>query len=182
MAKKRIYDDFRARGAASDLFQCYDKEVLIEGGAGTGKTRAVLEKANLIADKYPGCRILLCRKTRASMSESVLQIFEDHVLVPGHPLKSGATRHHRSHYDYPNGSRLVICGLDNPDRIMSTEFDMACLFEATEATVDDWEKVLSRLRNTKIPHPCAVCPGCIPRASISVRASVTATLLTSSTG
>ena len=31
------------RGAAAELFGCRDPEVLIEGPAGTGKTRAVLE-------------------------------------------------------------------------------------------------------------------------------------------
>jgi phage terminase large subunit len=93
------------------------------------------------------------------MSESVLQIYEDHVLPPFHPVRSGPGRHHRTHYEYPNGSMVVICGLDNPDRIMSTEYDVAILFEATEGTIDDWEKVMSRMRNVKIPHPCGVCKG-----------------------
>ncbi len=47
---------YRRRGAAKALFRCHAPEVLIEGPAGTGKTRAVLEKINQLCEKYPGTR------------------------------------------------------------------------------------------------------------------------------
>jgi phage terminase large subunit len=63
---------YRPYGVAQGLLYCHAPEVLMEGPAGTGKTRALLEKANLCALKYPGMRALLVRKTRESMTESVL--------------------------------------------------------------------------------------------------------------
>jgi len=96
---------------------------------------------------------LLMRKTRARMGQSVLVTFEDHVVPPGHEVLTPVSRLHRESYVYPNGSELVIGGMDDATRIMSTDFDMVAAFEATEFTLDDWERALSRLRNNKIPHP-----------------------------
>ncbi len=143
---------YKPAGAAAALFACRDPEVLIEGPAGTGKTRACLEYLCWLCDNYPNIRVCVCRKTRKSMSESVLQTLEDHVLWPGHPAKVGtAGRHNRHFYTWPNGSHMVLGGLDNADKIMSTEFDIVYVAEATECNVEDWEKLNSRLRNRKLP-------------------------------
>ena len=145
----RMYEPY---GGAKELFYCKEKEILIEGPAGTGKTRAVLEKASLCAMKYKGCRILLTRKTRRSMTESILVTFEDKVLVENSSIKSGAGREHRHSYKYPNGSQIVIEGMENADRIMSTEYDMICCFETNEFTEDEIEKLTTRLRNNVMPY------------------------------
>ena len=152
MKEKAITHEYRPRGAASALFTAKNPEVLLEGPAGTGKTRAALEYVNYLCEEYPGIRVLLYRKTRTSMSESVLVTWEEKVLWDGHPARTGeAQRNTRQHYKYPNGSHVVIGGMDNSDRIMSTEYDIAVCFEATEISLEDWEKVLSRLRNNVLP-------------------------------
>jgi len=142
---------FRARGGAAKLFRTVAPEVVIEGPAGTGKTRAMLELAQYLADKYPGARIALVRKTRASMTESILEIFESRVLLPGSVLNPGAGRAQRQAYHYPNGSEIFCVGLDNVDRVMSAQVDAVFLFEGTEATENDWEKLLTRCRNGIMP-------------------------------
>ena len=154
---KEVFHEFKPQGAASQLFLTRDPEVLLEGPAGTGKTRAALEYANYLCEEYPGIRVLLYRKTRTSMSESVLVTWEEKVLWDGHPARTGdAQRNTRQHYRYPNGSHVVIGGMDNSDRIMSTEYDIAICFEATECSLEDWEKVLSRLRNNMMPWQQAI--------------------------
>lgn len=145
----RLYEP---RGGAKQILYCKDNTILFEGPAGTGKTRAVLEKIHLCAMKYPNCRILICRKTRASMTQSILVTFEEKVLPENSPIKSGPTRENRREYRYSNGSVIIVAGLDNPDRIMSTEYDIICSFESTELTQDDGEKLTTRLRNGVIPY------------------------------
>jgi len=49
-----------------------------------------------------------------------------------------------------NGGSIVVGGLDNPDKIMSTEYDVIFIQEATDCTLDDWEKCNSRLRNGRV--------------------------------
>lgn len=147
---------YTAYGASAALFRCEAPEVLIVGAAGTGKTRCVLEKINYLAEKWPGMRALLVRKTRASMAESVLVTYERDVLTPGHPGLEGATRANRHSYVYPNGSEVVTGGLDKPERTFSTEYDVVAVFEATEATEDDWEKLHRALRNHVVPFQQAI--------------------------
>lgn len=146
----RVYEP---RGAALELLRCTDPEVLIEGPAGTGKTRALLFKAHYLASKYPGSRGLLFRETRASMTQSVLVEFEANILPPDHPSKRGAHRRNRNSYIYPNGSELVLAGMDATSRIMSSQYDFAFGFEATEMAEAGVQDVTSRLRNNKIPVP-----------------------------
>ena len=143
--------DYEPRGAIDKLWRSRATEVLIPGPAGTGKTRGILEKVHLYLLKYPGTRGLIVRKTRASMTESVLVTFESKVVQAGCTLTNQARRT-RSAYDYDNRSTLVVGGLDNPDRIMSTEYDIIAAFEATELSEDDWEKLTTRLRNGKGPY------------------------------
>lgn len=112
--------------------------------------------------KYDGCRILFLRKTRASLTESALALFESKVLPDDSSVLLGPARTHRHAYVYPNGSMIVCGGLDNVERLMSSEYDMVCLFEATEATVEDWEKCLTRLRNGKIPDRQQAIADCNP--------------------
>lgn len=146
---------YRPRGAAKALFPNRSLELLIEGPAGTGKTRAVLEKINRWLLKSRGSRVLITRKTRESMSQSVLVTLEEKVLPDNpdeYPITGDVQRRNRGSYLYPNGSELVVGGLDKPAKIMSTEYDMIAVFEATEATESDWEMLLSRLRNNVMPY------------------------------
>ena len=155
---KAEYSPYKPQGAALDLFYCQDEEILIEGPAGTGKTRAILEKMVFIAKKYPKSRILLVRKTRESMTESVIVTLEEKVLPENHPAKYGPRRSHRQSYSlWGNGSEIILGGLDKISKIMSTEYDIICIFEATEATENELETLTSRLRNHQIPYQQIIC-------------------------
>lgn len=154
MIEAKLRRPYTPYGAARKLWGCRDEEILIEGPAGTGKSRAVLEKINFQMMKYPGARALITRKTRESMTQSVLVTFEDDVLPAGSPvLGTGIQRRLRSEYTYPNGSKIVVGGLDDPNKIMSTEYDTIAIFEGTEAAEEDLEKLTTRLgRKNAIPY------------------------------
>jgi hypothetical protein len=147
---------YEPHGAAADLWRCKSPEVLIEGPAGTGKTRGVLEKILALADKYIGSRHLLCRKTRESMTQTVLVTFEEKVLPPGHPIALGQERRTRQSYRLDNGSEIVVGGLDKPEKTFSGEYDTVTVFEAVEATENDWESLLRALRNGRMPYAQAI--------------------------
>lgn len=147
--KKKPYIPY---GECLNLYETEAEEVLISGPAGTGKSRACLEKIHHLMQKYDGARALIIRKTRASLTESALQTYERWVLGYDHPIISGgARRQFRKSYMYPNGSEIIIGGLDNPTRIMSTEYDIIFVQEAIELTEDDLESLTTRLRNNIVP-------------------------------
>jgi len=143
---------FRPRGNIAMIF--YDKREIVglAGPAGTGKSRGILEKLHLIAEKYPNCRILICRKTRESLSEAALFTYEAMVLPVGHPCLDGAKRSHRQSYEYPNGSSINVAGLDKPQKIMSTEYDIIYVQEAIECEESDFDFLGTRLRNGVVPY------------------------------
>lgn len=143
---------YRPYGAALDLLYYRGTEVLLAGPAGTGKSRACLEKVHACLELYPGARALLVRKTRASLTESGLVTYEDKVLPEGHAARTPMQRAQRQHYRYPNGSELVVGGMDRASRIMSTEFDLVCVQEATELLEADVEALNTRLRNGAMPY------------------------------
>lgn len=143
--------DYTPHGAAAMLHTLDAPEVLISGPAGTGKSRGCMEKVHRAAIVYPGSRWLFIRKTRASLSESGLQTFEDWVLPENSPLLEGPQRTYRQYYGYPNGSRIVVGGMDKSSRVMSTEYDGIFVQEATELSEAEIEALLTRLRNGVAP-------------------------------
>lgn len=145
-------------GASRKVWLSHKREVLIPGPAGTGKTRGNLEKAHLACMKYPGCRVLIARKTRKSLTQSVLVTLEDKVFMPDWRRWFGnAKREQRSTYHYPNGSEMVPAGLDDPLKIMSSEWDRVFLFESIEFTEEDYEHILTRMRESHTPYNQLVC-------------------------
>lgn len=142
-------------GGCAEAFNCRQPEVLVEGPAGTGKTFGDCVKAHAIAQNRPGSRQLFIRKTRASMTESIMVTFERDVLGLEHPIVvNGPRRAHRHSYDYPNGSTIVVAGMDNPGRALSTEWDRIIEFEAIEFAEEEHETLVTRLgRHNMTPYP-----------------------------
>ncbi len=142
---------YSPRGAALDLFGRQDSEVLISGPSGTGKSRAVLEKINVMALENPGMRGLMLRKTGVSFTSSGLVTWRRDVIPElkeaGVVEYYGGSREEPAQYRYANGSTVEIGGMDKASKIMSTEYDIIFVQEATELTLDDWESLTTRLRN-----------------------------------
>src|SRR5262252_7495907 len=140
VADERPYQPF---GAAISLFKNRSREVLLSGPAGTGKSRACLEKLNLIAMQVP-IRAAIVRKTRKSLTQSAMTTFEQKVL----PVPNQVRFHEGDQeYRYPSGAKVVVAGLDDPEKIGSTEYDVVYVQEATELEEDDWGMLLRGLRN-----------------------------------
>jgi hypothetical protein len=144
---------YAPRGGALALLTCRDRDVEIEGPAGSGKSFGGLWKLHLAAIKYPGMRALLLRKTLVSLKSSTLVTFRERVLGPQSPVKFWSAKGDEpAHYAYPNGSKIVIGGMDNAAKIMSTEYDMIFWDEATDGELAEWEALQTRLRYARMPY------------------------------
>lgn len=142
------------RGAARAVLKCRDPEVLLAGPAGTGKSYAALWKVHLVLLANPGARALAVRKVGRSLSATGLVTYREHVakeaLENGLVHWFGGSQREAAAFRYSNGSVLTVGGLDDPDKIMSSEHDICYIQEATDCTLEDWEKVSSRLRNGRV--------------------------------
>lgn len=59
----------------------------------------------------------------------------------------GGSKEEPAKYRYPNGSVLVVGGLDKASKVMSSEYDGIFVQEAIELTEAEWEALTTRLRN-----------------------------------
>lgn len=142
---------FRPSDRQIEVMRAREPEVLLDGPKDCGKTLSALEVMHARAQKYPRSRHLLARKTRHSLTQSAMVTLRDRVFSEKDRRE---IRFHVSsqEYRYPNGSVIVVCGLDDPTRLQSSEYDTALIPEATEVSVADWEMVGGLLRNGRMPY------------------------------
>jgi phage terminase large subunit len=166
---------FQQYGGGLALWKCKDPEVIISGPAETGKTRTALEKLDALMWKYPGAQAIIVRKTYKSLKTSVLLTFERKVLGAWNPdtgtfdqrktpvQKLGGE--HAEGYLYPNGSRIYLGGMDVPDKVLSSEWDVVYVNQAEELTLNDWEIITTRTTGRAGNMPYAqVMADCNPGA------------------
>ena len=145
-ATREVTLSYAPRGSARAIFSMQEPEIILAGPAGTGKSRAWLEKLHLACLLHPNLRASMVRKTRRSLTESGMVTYWQKVM----PQYDGVRwRAADQQYQYRNGSILAVGGLDKPSKVMSSEWDIIYFQEAIEGTEEDWESLTTRLRNGK---------------------------------
>ncbi len=135
------------RGAAAQL-QSYiaapDRpfEVMLAGPAETGKTWATLWFVDFFARLFPGAQITICRKVRSTMDGTVLNTWRKVIAIRGGVEPFGGEK--PEWYDYYNGSRVWVAGLDNPGKALSSERDLVYVNQAEDLDLDDWQTLTTR--------------------------------------
>jgi phage terminase large subunit len=130
------------RGGALALWEADDHEVVISGPAETGKTFACLRRLDRLLLAFPGAQAVLVRKVRDTIFPTVLQTLIHKVFRPGDPAAYGGEK--PQWYDYANGSRLWLAGIDDPGKSLSSERDFVYVNQAEELTADDWQVLATR--------------------------------------
>lgn len=155
------------------------REILVEGPAGTGKTRTILEFLLHYGETFPRSQIMFLRDTRAAMTETLLAEWENVVLGPIYPeCIRGQQRRDRDKYVLPNGSEYVLRGFDNESKLFSGQCNVIYFNEATELKSEEKWETLHRAARAAAPggQPFnAIIADCNPRHKghwLNVRASV----------
>jgi phage terminase large subunit len=137
-------------GAARELLLSRDAAVVASGAAGTGKSLAALYKTHLTAMLVPGSRQVILRQTHASLTTSTLVTFEQQVIASamaaGDVKWFGGSGRKPPAYEYANGSAILVGGLDQPGKFLSTEYDRILVDEANQISITAFETLLTRLR------------------------------------
>lgn len=144
------------RGAAAQMMGHRGGEVVLAGPAGTGKSRACLTKLHLAMLKYPGAKALMVRKTGRSLAATTIKTWLEQVIpearASGTVSYYGGSEQEPPCYRYDNGSRVVIGGLDNPDKVLSSDYALIFVDECTDLTQTDWQVLTTRLRHPSMPY------------------------------
>jgi len=155
MAGENLEDTvYKPIGGCADFFYCKEHEFVASGPAETGKTLAACWKMHFLALKYPGLNGAIVRKSQRSVYGSVLQTFAR--VIKGAPV-SAYGGESPDKYIYENGSVIWVGGMDNPDKILSSERDFIYVNQAEELKLDDWEKITTRTtgRGAVMPYTMA---------------------------
>lgn len=132
----------------------HDRELILSGPAGTTKTVGLLTKVSREMRRHPRLRVLCIRLVRAALAESALASFEIDVVGESNPIVTNQQRQGRDVYRYPNGSIMVVGGLDQPKRWDGTFWDIIYVAQAEELSLSQWEMLTQRkARDGKYPHP-----------------------------
>jgi hypothetical protein len=116
---------------------------MISGPSETGKTWAALWRLDALLSATPKAQAALIRKVRTTIAGTVLRTYLRVIARSG----SGARAfggNNPTWYDYPNGARLWIGGMDDPGKVLSGERDWVYVNQAEELTQDDWETLSTR--------------------------------------
>lgn len=116
------------------------------GGAGSGKSVFIQQKLLYRAISEPGIRILICRKTAASIRESVfadmkIRLKEWKIEQYVNINQTNMT------ITFPNNSQMIFIGLDTETRLLSLA-NISCIFieEAFEVEKTFVEQLNLRMR------------------------------------
>jgi len=150
--------DYTPYGKIREAFLSKAPEMILSGPADTGKTLGLLNKLHVLACKYAGASIVICRKQMSDTYSTVLQTFQHKVLHEGAPVEVyGGEK--PQWFAYPNGSRIWIAGLDKPGKVLSAEHDCIYTNQAEELTLADWETLTTRATGRAGHMPYAQCIG-----------------------
>lgn len=137
------YRRFEVFGGVKEFVNYRGAEAIVHGPAETGKTIGALYKLHTCAAKYPSASLVICRKTLTSIYSTVLVAFQKKVLGENSPVRAyGGER--PQWFDYPNGSRIWLAGMDKSSRILSAEHDLIFINQVEELVLGEWETLTTR--------------------------------------
>lgn len=132
------------RGGSMELLRAHEHEVILCGPADTSKTWACCVKSLLLcSDQHrSGVHGIMVRKLFNSIQESGARTFN--TITNGLPIVRTGGKQYTDRWTFPNGSELVCAGLDNPGKLLSSEWDFIQVIQAEQLTEDEWEMVAGR--------------------------------------
>lgn len=123
------------------------REFLLSGPSDTGKTWAAVWLLDSLMRETPHAQGILARKLQVTIWGTVLvtykKIQELRKALGDAPAEAyGGEK--PEFYDYSNGARLWVGGMDNPNKMLSGERDFVYFNQAEELNLADWEILYTR--------------------------------------
>lgn len=131
------------RGAALEAQRVTSDEWVISGPSETGKTWGSLWRLDHELRTTRKAQAALLRKVRETITGTVLVTYKRVIERSGSGAKEYGGQKPQW-YDYPNGARLWIGGMDDPGKVLSGERDFIYVNQAEELNEADWETLSTR--------------------------------------
>lgn len=148
--------------------------VFICGSADSGKTYSCCWRIHFFALKYPGCQILMCRKSATALRNSAVKTYQKILKQSGYDKMVkllGKSQPDQFIYPYSKitdkrdgkvyegQSTIIIGNLDRSSDHLGAEYDMCYVNQPEEITLEDWEYLMSRTSGRKGTAPYSILFG-----------------------
>jgi phage terminase large subunit len=126
--------------------------IINRGGAGSSKSHSIIQVLIQRALENNNIKVLILRKVRASIKKSVYAQFIEYLKTIN--LYNQESEHLSDfYYVMPNGSEIHFAGLDDRQKLKSSEWNIIWLEEANEFGKDDYVFIQTRkYRGDRFPN------------------------------
>ena len=102
-----------------------------------------LAKLHACACNYKNASLVIARKQLTDTYSTVLVTFQKKILG-SETFVAAYGGEKPQWFDYPNGSRIWVAGLDKAGKVLSAEHDIIYVNQAEELSLPDWETLTTR--------------------------------------
>ncbi len=159
-------DGFRPHGQMRDLFKSHANIKIAGGTYDAGKTYSCVAYIDQLARNYPRARLTFVHRSLKRVYKNIVPTYEKYLgfrpKSRADPNPTPITRYggeHPDFFQYWNGSRIYMNGLDKPQNLLSDFFDAAFVNQAELVSFDTWDELTARVSERAGTLPIAFLIG-----------------------
>ena len=163
---------FRVYGGMWDLWASHASVKVAGGTYDAGKTYSVCAYMDALAKKYPGARMTFVHRSLNRVHRNIIPTYEKYLGYK--PTSRDATNptfvtryggEKPEFFEYPNGTRIYVNGLDQPNNLLSDFFDAGFVNQCELLPFEAWDELTARVSERAGVMPIAMLIGdCNPNA------------------
>ena len=157
---------FRPYGRMQDVFKSHAPVKIVGGTYDAGKTYSCVAYIDHLARNYPGARLTFIHRYQNRIFHNIIPTYEKYLgFKPtsiDNPNPTPIAKYGGEipiFYEYWNGSRIYMNGLDKPQNLLSDFFDAAFVNQAELLTFDRWDELTARVSERAGALPIAFLLG-----------------------
>ncbi|MCY4401953.1 MAG: hypothetical protein OXD54_05190 [Candidatus Poribacteria bacterium] len=157
---------FQPYGQMRDLFKSHEPIKIASGTYDAGKTYSCVAYMDMLARQYPGARLTFIHRYLNRVYRNVIPTYEKYLGFkpstyksqnPTPIIKYGGEL--PEFFEYWNGSRIYINGLDKIENMLSDFYDGAFVNQAELVEFDSWDHLRARVSERAGTAPIAFLLG-----------------------
>ena len=143
---------FRPYGEMVDLFKSHASVKIAGGTYDAGKTFSCVAYMDMLALIYPGARLTFIHRSLNRVHRNIVPTYEKYLGYrpkrrddpnPTPVMRFGGEN--PEFFEYWNGTRIYMNGLDKPQNLLSDFFDAAFVNQAELVPFDTWDELTARV-------------------------------------
>ena len=157
---------YMPQGAMHDVYRSQASVRIVGGTYDAGKTFGSVAYMDAFAWKNPGARMTFVHRSLNRVYRNIVPSYEKFLTYKptsrDDPNPTAVTRfggERPEFFEYGNGTRIYMNGLDKPQNLLSDFFDAAFVNQAELVPFDAWDELTARVSERAGTSPIAVLLG-----------------------